>query len=129
MHVFVQDGTAAYDPETDALLYQVGVMPVKDKIPDPMLPDHPYFGGIWQLVYIRAKHPAHITACKVETSWRKREVTVRLHTSQALTETSRLEILIRHYNGNPERRTEEEAVKRLVVDLSVVSTEPGRSLL
>lgn len=130
VHVFVQDGTAAYDHETDALLYQVGVMPVKNNIPDPMLPDHPYFGGIWQPVYIEAKHRAHITACKVETSWRKSELTVKLCASAALKETSRLELLIRNYNGGFESSPEDDAVlKRLDADLSVNSTEPGAELI
>lgn len=70
----VGDMTHALDETKEALLYQVGLMKLGDHTPDPFMPDHQFFGGIWQPVYLERRPAFRVEKARVETSFREKKV-------------------------------------------------------
>ncbi len=76
----VGDMTHALDETKEALLYQVGLMKLGGHTPDPFMPDHQFFGGIWQPVYLERRPAFRVEKARVETSFREKKVKVHFFT-------------------------------------------------
>lgn len=76
--LYVKDLSHAYDEQYEALYHQVGLMKIKGHVPDPFMPDHPTFGGIWQPVYIEKRPVNRISKVQVITSVRENLLVSRL---------------------------------------------------
>lgn len=76
--LYVKDLSHAYSKKDEALYHQVGLMKIKGGIPDPFMPDHPTFGGIWQAVFIEKRHVNRISKVQVITSVRENLLSSKL---------------------------------------------------